>query len=141
MRFPTASTLRDNPRSAVCTNDAHVTYGYSWMLSAVEGRAAADCSKAGTCDKLKSYLEARLEETENIISWWGVSILLLPFNVVLIQCRITQHSTQFLHEWHRTTSPFKARRRLQNACSRMQVSLTQSIATGWLLTHSRRCKY
>ena len=77
------------------------------MLSAVEGRAVADCSKAGMHDKLESYL-VRLEETENIVSWWGVSILFLLFNVVLIQCRITQHSTKFSHKWCGTTSPFKA---------------------------------
>ena len=77
------------------------------MRSAVEGRAAADCSKAGTRDELESYL-ARLEETDNIVSWWGVSILFLLFNVVLIQCRITKHSTQFSHKWRGTTSPFKA---------------------------------
>jgi hypothetical protein len=140
-RFPTASTLRDNPRSAVRTNNTHATYGYSWMLSSVEGRTVADCSKAGTRDELESYLEARLEETEDIVSWWGVSIPFLLFNVVLIQCRTTQHSTRFSHEWRGTTSPFKARRRHRNARSRTQASLIQSIATGWLPTHSRRCKY
>ena len=82
------------------------------MRSTVEERVAADSSKAGTHDELKSYLEASLEETENVVDWWGVSTLFLPFNVVLIQCRNMQHSTQSSHKWRGTTSPFKARQHL-----------------------------
>jgi len=87
------------------------------MRRTVEEMAAAHCSKAGTHNELELYLGVNLEETENIIGWWGVSIIFLLFNVVLIWCRITQHSTQFSHEWCRTTLPFKAQRCLQNVHS------------------------
>lgn len=139
-RFPSASILGDNPRSAVRTNNTPAKYGHSWMLRAVEARAAADRLKAGTRNELDMYLEAELQETEDIVGWWGVSILFILSNVVLIQCRITQHSTQFSREWHGTTSQFKAHRPLQNVRSQTRASPTQSIATGWLATRSRHCK-
>ena len=53
-------------------------YGYSWMLRAVGERKAADRSKAGARDELRSYLEAPLEATRDVVAWWGVSILFLP---------------------------------------------------------------
>jgi len=93
----------------VQNDDTHATYGISWMRRTVEERTVADCSKAGTRDKLKSYLDANLEETEDVVGWWGVSFLFLLWNAVLIQCRITRHSTPYSHGWPGTTYPFKAR--------------------------------
>jgi hypothetical protein len=55
------------------------------MLSAIEDRTAADCSKAGMRDELESYLEARLEKTGDVVGWWGVRIPpFLPWNMMLI---------------------------------------------------------
>ena len=67
------------------------------MLHAVEEWLAADCLKAGTCDELKPYLDADLEVTSDIVGWWGVSTPFLPWIVVLIWCRLTQHDTQYSH--------------------------------------------
>ena len=78
------------------------------MLHAVEEQMAANYAKAGTCDKLKLYLDVKLEKTDDVIGWWGVSIPVLPWNVVLIQRRITQNSIQYLHGWPGTTYQFKA---------------------------------
>ena len=78
------------------------------MLHAVEEQTAADYAKAGMRDKLKLYLDVKLEKTDNVIGWWGVSIPVLPWNVVLIQRRITRNSIQYLHRWPRTTYQFKA---------------------------------
>jgi hypothetical protein len=139
-RFPSTSTSGGNRHSHTHDSDTHVTYGYSWMLRAVQERTAADFSKAGTHNKLELYLNADLEKTGDVIAWWGVSIPFLGWNVVLIQHRITQHSTQHSHVWPRTTYRFKAQPHLPNACSQMHLSLTQSSTTGWHQTHSRHCK-
>ena len=78
------------------------------MLHAIEEQIAADYSKAGMRDELKLYLDLKLEKTKDIIGWWSVSIPCLPWNVVLIQCRITQNSIWSLHRWPGTTYQFKA---------------------------------
>ncbi len=65
-------------------DDTHATYGYSWMCHAVEEQAVADCSKIGTRDKLNTYLRAKLEETVDVVGWWGVSIPFLSWNLMLI---------------------------------------------------------
>lgn len=59
------STMRDD--------EPHGTYGYSFMRRAVGGRTAADRSKAGAQDELKSYLKALLVTTSDVVGWWGVS--------------------------------------------------------------------
>ncbi len=75
-------------------DDTHTTYGYAWMLHAVQEQTAADCSKAGTHDELETYLEANLEKIGDVVGWWGVRIPpFLPWNMGLIWHRFTQHST------------------------------------------------
>jgi hypothetical protein len=63
------------------------------MCCAIKEWTGADCLKAGMHNELKSYLDANLEETEDVVGWWGVSFPFLLWNVVLIWCRITWHST------------------------------------------------
>jgi hypothetical protein len=53
--------------------ETKVQYGYSWMREAVGARNAANQAKASPRDELKSYLEAPLEPTDNVVAWWGVS--------------------------------------------------------------------
>jgi len=48
------------------------------MLHAVEEQTAADYAKVGTRDELKLYLDVKLEKTNDVIGWWGVSIPVLP---------------------------------------------------------------
>jgi len=62
----------------VQNDSTHATYGYSWMLRAVEEHSAADSSKAGTRDELDTYLGIGLERTGDIVGWWGVSNPILP---------------------------------------------------------------
>jgi len=54
------------------------------MCRAVEAQTAADHSKAGDHDELRSYLKAWLQKTSDVIGWWGVSLSFLQWNVVLI---------------------------------------------------------
>jgi hypothetical protein len=35
---------------------------------------AADHSKAGPCDELKSYLDLPLEAPKDVVVWWGVCV-------------------------------------------------------------------
>jgi len=65
------------------------TYGYSWMIHAIGEWKATGHLKAGACDELDTYLKAPLEDTKDIVAWWGVSILFLPWNVVLTYHRNT----------------------------------------------------
>ena len=81
----------------------HASYGFSWMRRAVEAQTAADRSKVGGRDELKSYLKAWLEKTSDVIGWWGVSSSFLPWNVVLIHHRNIQDSTLCLRKWPGTT--------------------------------------
>ena len=59
--------------ATVRDNEPHGTYGYSFMHCAVGGQTAADRSKAGACDELKSYLKVPLVTTGDVVGWWGVS--------------------------------------------------------------------
>jgi hypothetical protein len=59
------------------------------MLRTVKEHSAANISNTGSRKELNSYLDARLEKTGDIVGWWGVSIPILPWNVVLMWHRIT----------------------------------------------------
>ena len=63
------------------------------MLHAVREEKAPDGSEAGACDELMSYLKAPHEVTGDIVSWWGVSMSFLLWNVLLTRHRNTQRST------------------------------------------------
>ncbi len=52
------------------------------MLCAVGERKAADRSKVGARDELKSYLEAPLEAPGDVIAWWGVSTFYPLWNML-----------------------------------------------------------
>lgn len=96
------------------------SYGYSFMLRAVEKRKAHDRSKAGARDELDSYLKAPLEATKGeVVAWWGVSILFLLWIVVLTQTRNrnTQHNTPSLHGWLKIIYLSRARQHLRNVHS------------------------
>ena len=55
--------------STVRNEGPRATYGHAWMRRAVEGWTAADHSKAGARDELKSYLKAPLEITDDVVGW------------------------------------------------------------------------
>jgi hypothetical protein len=50
-----------------------VRYGESWMRDAVIARQASDNRMRDPLQELSSYLTSPLEETDNIVAWWGVS--------------------------------------------------------------------
>ncbi|KAG2056758.1 hypothetical protein BDR06DRAFT_969779 [Suillus hirtellus] len=63
-----------------CTMDAAVPtkvlqgvrYGQSWMRDAVTAHQAADNHMHDLLQELSSYLTSPLEETDNIVAWWGI---------------------------------------------------------------------
>ena len=57
----------------MCNNESNSLYGYLWMRCTVGEWKAADRTKAGAHDKLVSYVKAQLEDTEDVVAWWGVS--------------------------------------------------------------------
>ncbi|KAG2338647.1 hypothetical protein BDR05DRAFT_951815 [Suillus weaverae] len=50
-----------------------VWYSKSWMHNAVTARQAADNHTHDPLQELSSYLTSLLEETDNIVAWWGGS--------------------------------------------------------------------
>jgi hypothetical protein len=50
-----------------------VGYGESWMRDAVIACQASDNCMRDPLQELSSYLTSPLEETDNIVAWWGVS--------------------------------------------------------------------
>jgi len=82
VHFPQASTIKETTPSTACNGEPVATYGYSWMLCAIGERKAADRSKVGACDELKSYLEAPLEAPGDVIAWWGVSTFYPLWNML-----------------------------------------------------------
>jgi len=49
------------------------------MRAAVDARRAVDRAKVRPRDELQMYLAAPLEQTENVVAWWGVSFEMLCF--------------------------------------------------------------
>lgn len=52
-------------------------YGGTFLLSAIQAIQQQGGTFKGPHDKLKQYLEAGVEATNNIIGWWGVSPIYL----------------------------------------------------------------
>jgi len=102
------------------------------MCCAIKEWTGADCLKAGMHNELKSYLDANLEETEDVVGWWGVSFPFLLWNVVLIWCRITWHSTPYSYRWPGTTYLFKAWLLPLNAPSQTHLSPINTKQCNWL---------
>jgi len=127
--FPQISATIETSPSTVHNDEPMATYGYSFMLRAVEKWKAHDCSRAGARDELDSYLKAPLEATRDVIGWWGVSILFLLWIVVLTHHRNIWHSTQSLHRWLKIIYQFRAQQHLPNVHSQMHPSLIASNAT------------
>ena len=67
------------------------------MVRAVGERKAADRSKAGPRDELKSYLDSPLEVPKDVIAWWGVRMSFIPWNVLsadsadMLHCKVISY--------------------------------------------------
>ena len=51
-------------------------YGGSFLLNAVQAIQQKDDTFEGPHDELQQYLKARPEYTQDIIVWWGVSLII-----------------------------------------------------------------
>ena len=56
------------------TSDLHGQYGRSWVLAAVQARLASDRTKLNPRAELTAYLGSPLEQTDDVVCWWGVSV-------------------------------------------------------------------
>jgi len=53
-----------------------VQYGRSWVLAAVQARQASDRTQLNPRAELTAYLKSPLAQTEDVVGWWGVSLIL-----------------------------------------------------------------
>jgi hypothetical protein len=51
-------------------------YGYSYMQAAVMARQAAERASSNPRAELQGYLDSPLVAVDDIVAWWGVSILI-----------------------------------------------------------------
>ncbi|KAG2746077.1 hypothetical protein P692DRAFT_20741060, partial [Suillus brevipes Sb2] len=51
----------------------HGQYGRSWVLAAVQARQVSDRVQAKPRAELTAYFQSPLEQTEDVVGWWGVS--------------------------------------------------------------------
>jgi hypothetical protein len=54
-------------------------YGFSFMQAAVMARQAADRAGTSAREELRMYLDAPLEQVDDVVAWWGVCL----FSIVL----------------------------------------------------------
>jgi hypothetical protein len=50
-----------------------VQYGHAWMHALVKEQKAQEISNTNPHEELLCYLNAPLEDVENVVAWWGVS--------------------------------------------------------------------
>jgi hypothetical protein len=50
------------------------SYGHSWRCDAIKSRVASDVVGRSLRKELKDYLVAPLEDVDDVIAWWGVSV-------------------------------------------------------------------
>jgi hypothetical protein len=97
-----------NTSFAVASSQAQ--YGYTWMRAAVKLRQDADRAKRRPREELRAYLSSPLEDTENVVLWWGVSIIdYLEKKRLTTASSIIQYNTLPLRAWPGTTLRSKAR--------------------------------
>lgn len=60
-------------------------YGRSWVLAAVQARQASGRTQLRPHAELTAYLQSPLEQTEDVVGWWGVSLFFLSLRVHLHQ--------------------------------------------------------
>jgi hypothetical protein len=73
--------LMSNDSAALLPPLAH--YGSNFLLEAVQLFQQDEKASGSPRDELKQYLESSAEKMEDIIVWWGVCILTVPFSYIL----------------------------------------------------------
>jgi len=56
------------------SSSQNVQYGHSWMRATVQAQKAEDRLASHPREELDQYLAAPLEDVENIVRWWGISL-------------------------------------------------------------------
>lgn len=67
-------------------------YGSSFLLDVVNSVQQAERAQAHPRDELKGYLSSPLEQTNNVLHYWGVSGSYYPFPTIHLCSSITPHS-------------------------------------------------
>ncbi|KAG2035645.1 hypothetical protein BDR03DRAFT_1012331 [Suillus americanus] len=71
----------------------HGQYGRSWVLAAVQAHQVSDCVQAKPRAELTAYFQSPLEQTEDVVGWWGDGTALATLQAAL-QEEETESSTQ-----------------------------------------------
>jgi len=71
MTFFTASNIRPQ-------------YGTNWMRKTLQARQARERMSTNPREELRLYLESPLEDADNIVACWGVSLFYVSFCAVLM---------------------------------------------------------
>ena len=80
-----------------------------WMHAAVKLHQDADCAKQRPWEELRAYLSSLLEDTENVVLWWGISIVdYLEKKRLTTASSIIHYNTLPLCAWPGTTLWSKA---------------------------------
>jgi hypothetical protein len=53
------------------------SYGHNWMRSSVKSRVVNDATTRRPRQELEDYLDAPLEDVNNVVAWWGVRLVIL----------------------------------------------------------------
>ena len=69
--YTPAATHFDDTEAQVPSPEGQ--YGHSWMLSAVKKRQELDRALLTPRAELQTYLKSPLEETNDVVGWWGIS--------------------------------------------------------------------
>jgi hypothetical protein len=69
-------------------------YGRSWVLAAVQARQASDHTQLRPRAELTAYLQSPLEQTEDVVGWWGVSLFSHHCKFIYLNF-IQHHQLQF----------------------------------------------
>jgi hypothetical protein len=133
-----------NEQSAPPTRAASVRkhYGDDWMCEAIRTRKTSDHLTHNPRQELNMYLSSPLEETDDIVAWWGVSLFFyLFFSLLNLLNSFTRCNTLHLCALRETIYPFKAAPFLPNKCSQAEESLRLSDAMHSGLTRSLHYNY
>ena len=55
------------------------TYKHSWMRNTIKSCLATDAASQAPYQELIDYLAAPLEDVNDMVAWWGVSIIFISF--------------------------------------------------------------
>ena len=69
-----STSLKTLLTCAVTALSEHGQYGRSWMLAAIQAHQVSDRAQLNPRSELTAYLKSPLEQIDDVVGWWGVSI-------------------------------------------------------------------